>query len=41
LFELPEKEQWDTDQPVVVDKELLQTIKESKQSMNLEDEKLV
>jgi len=41
LFELPEKERWDTDQPVVDDKELLQTIKESKQSMNLKDEKLV
>lgn len=41
LFELPEKEQWDTDSPVVNDKELLQTIKDKKQSMKLENEKLI
>lgn len=41
LFELPEKEQWDTDSPVVDDKELVQTIKYRKQMMNIENEKLV
>ncbi|MFC2946774.1 hypothetical protein [Virgibacillus sediminis] len=41
LFDLPAEEKWDTDSPVVEDKELLQTIKEKKQSMNVENEKLV
>jgi hypothetical protein len=41
LFDIPEKEQWDVDKPVVDDKELLQTIKNKKQSMNLENEKLI
>lgn len=41
LFEIPEKEQWDTDSPVVDDKKLLKDIKKKKKSMNLDDEKLV
>jgi hypothetical protein len=40
LFDFPEKEQWDTDSAVVDDTQLLQTIKEKKQSMNLENERL-
>lgn len=40
LFDLHEKEQWDTDHPVVDDQELLQAVKEKKQLLNLEDERL-
>lgn len=41
LFTLPEKEPWDTDSPVVDDKELLQTVKDKKQSMNVENERVI
>jgi hypothetical protein len=40
LFDLPEKEQWAPDHPVVDDEELLKTLESKKQSMNLEHEKL-
>lgn len=40
-FDLAEKEQLDTDSPVVDDEELLQTIKDKKQTMALDNERLV